>query len=109
MAESHQSKQYLYDFELDRNDSEVNKVQNTLLRLVKLLPPGSKNYRIAADNLFHWTYPEVTSQDTWSIVLLHQLAVLLFARHGHGHGPGLGTRTRTRTRTPSPEPGSVSP
>eukprot|EP00961_Rhodomonas_salina_P234237 3165679-Rhodomonas_salina.1 len=25
MAESHQSKQYLYDFELDRNDSEVNK------------------------------------------------------------------------------------
>eukprot|EP00961_Rhodomonas_salina_P194677 2628533-Rhodomonas_salina.1 len=31
MAESHQSKQYLYDFELDHNDSEVNKVQNALL------------------------------------------------------------------------------
>eukprot|EP00961_Rhodomonas_salina_P025593 345604-Rhodomonas_salina.1 len=53
MAESHQSKQYLYDFKLDSNDSKVNKVQNALLQLVKLLPPGSKNYQIAADNLFN--------------------------------------------------------
>eukprot|EP00961_Rhodomonas_salina_P194678 2628534-Rhodomonas_salina.1 len=53
MAESHQSKQYLYDFELDCNDSEVNKVQKALLLLVKRLPPGSKNYQIAADNLFN--------------------------------------------------------
>eukprot|EP00961_Rhodomonas_salina_P169206 2280048-Rhodomonas_salina.1 len=53
MAESHQSKQYLYDCELDSNDNKVNKVQNSLMLLVKLLPPGSKNYRIAADNLFN--------------------------------------------------------
>eukprot|EP00961_Rhodomonas_salina_P079186 1064492-Rhodomonas_salina.1 len=53
MAESNEHKQYLYDFELDRNDQEVNKVQNALIRLTKRLPPGSKNYRIAADNLFN--------------------------------------------------------
>eukprot|EP00961_Rhodomonas_salina_P157102 2114937-Rhodomonas_salina.1 len=53
MAESRQSKQYLYDFELDSNDSEVNKVQNALMQLVKRLPPGSKNYLITADNLFN--------------------------------------------------------
>eukprot|EP00961_Rhodomonas_salina_P125148 1686468-Rhodomonas_salina.2 len=34
-------------------DNEPNKFQNTLLRLVKQLPPGSKNYHIAADNLFN--------------------------------------------------------
>eukprot|EP00961_Rhodomonas_salina_P070520 946646-Rhodomonas_salina.1 len=53
MAESRQSKQYLYDFKLDCNNSEVNKVQNALMWLVKLLPPGLKNYQIAADNLFN--------------------------------------------------------
>eukprot|EP00961_Rhodomonas_salina_P100230 1348314-Rhodomonas_salina.1 len=53
MAESDYHKQYLYNFKLDRNDQEVNKVQDALIRLTKLPPPCSKNYRIAADNLFN--------------------------------------------------------
>eukprot|EP00961_Rhodomonas_salina_P294718 3934812-Rhodomonas_salina.1 len=53
MSESYGARQYLYDFELDCNDNEPNKIQNALLRLVKQLPPGSKNYLIAADNLFN--------------------------------------------------------
>eukprot|EP00961_Rhodomonas_salina_P047771 641739-Rhodomonas_salina.2 len=53
MAESNHQKQYLYNFKLDRNDQEVNKVQNALIQLTKLLPPGSKNHRFTADNLFN--------------------------------------------------------
>eukprot|EP00961_Rhodomonas_salina_P034274 461536-Rhodomonas_salina.1 len=45
--------QYLYDFEIDHNDKEPGKVQNTLLRLVKRLPSNSKGHCITADNLFN--------------------------------------------------------
>jgi len=52
-AESNNSKHYICDFELDRNDGEPGKIRKNLLRLVKRLPAGSRGYRIAADNLFN--------------------------------------------------------
>ena len=53
LAESRGGKQYLFDFELDRNDAEKDKVLQCLKRLASKLPEGSSNYRIAADNLFN--------------------------------------------------------
>jgi hypothetical protein len=53
IAESNNGSQYLYTFELDRNNKEDEKVKRSILCLITKLPPGSKHHQIAADNLFN--------------------------------------------------------
>lgn len=52
-CESKEGSQYCYDFELDRCTGEKDVVSKGIKRMVLKLPPGSKNYRIAADNYFN--------------------------------------------------------
>eukprot|EP00961_Rhodomonas_salina_P052455 703946-Rhodomonas_salina.1 len=51
-GESRNGLQYLFAFDLDRNDGEKGMVYNAIMRLVHKLPPQNKGYKIFMDNLF---------------------------------------------------------